>query len=59
MTQLIRPSNSHRLAAVLGARLEVFEGCGHAVISEQPKKYNAVLEEHVRNAQKLRDERRK
>ncbi|KAJ3036160.1 hypothetical protein HDV00_003016 [Rhizophlyctis rosea] len=48
---LIRPVNSHRLASILDARLEIFDGCGHALVSEQPKRYNALLEEHFRGAQ--------
>ncbi|KAJ3284613.1 hypothetical protein HK104_009852 [Borealophlyctis nickersoniae] len=49
---LINPDSSKHLAKHLECRLEVFQGSGHAITSEQPKRYNAMLEEHIRRAAK-------
>lgn len=44
---LVRPESSYHLKSVLDtARLEVFEGSGHAIPEEQAERYNALLVEH-------------
>ncbi|KAI8885229.1 hypothetical protein K501DRAFT_72666 [Backusella circina FSU 941] len=44
---LVRPESSYHLKRVLdNARLEVFEGSGHAIPEEQPARYNTLLVEH-------------
>jgi pimeloyl-ACP methyl ester carboxylesterase len=41
----INPAHSHHLQEMLDARLEIFEGSGHALPEEQSDRYNALLEE--------------
>ncbi|CAG8507977.1 10204_t:CDS:10 [Diversispora eburnea] len=47
---LTKPENSFYLAKHLGVDVECWEGSGHALCSEQPKRYNEMLERHFRNA---------
>ncbi|RKP24093.1 Alpha/Beta hydrolase protein [Syncephalis pseudoplumigaleata] len=48
---LVRPSNSHFMAEVLGARLVVFDGCGHLISLQEPERYNQLLVEHFQSVQ--------
>jgi pimeloyl-ACP methyl ester carboxylesterase len=41
----VNPAHSHHLQKMLDARLEIFEGSGHALPEEQTERYNALLEE--------------
>ncbi|KAG0163781.1 hypothetical protein DFQ28_011295 [Apophysomyces sp. BC1034] len=50
---LVRPQSSYHMQSVLDARLEVFEGSGHAIPEEQAEKYNVLLDEHFTAACKL------
>ncbi|KAG9305600.1 hypothetical protein G9A89_001661 [Geosiphon pyriformis] len=47
---LVRPTNSFFLRDHLNADFEIFEGCGHALPSEQAERYNNTLENHFRKA---------
>ncbi|KAI9279064.1 Alpha/Beta hydrolase protein [Umbelopsis sp. AD052] len=40
----INPAHSHHLQKMLNAKLEIFEGSGHALPEEQSERYNALLE---------------
>ncbi|KAF7722767.1 hypothetical protein EC973_002721 [Apophysomyces ossiformis] len=50
---LVSPESSYHMQSMLQARLEVFEGSGHAIPEEQFQRYNALLEEHFTAASKL------
>lgn len=54
---LVNPKNSHHLSKVLGCHLEVFEGSGHALPTEQSVKYNKLIDEHFTIAAALRDKK--
>ncbi|KJE91726.1 hypothetical protein CAOG_002821 [Capsaspora owczarzaki ATCC 30864] len=45
---LVRPQRSHDLHRHLGGVLRVFDGVGHALVSEAHDTFNTVLEDHVR-----------
>lgn len=51
---LVNPKNSYHLAKVLDCHLEVFEGSGHALASEQYTRYNNIIDEHFTIASKSR-----
>ncbi|CAO3649087.1 unnamed protein product [Mucor hiemalis] len=51
---LVNPKNSYHLAEVLGCHLEVFEGSGHALPTEQSLRYNKFIDEHFTIAAALR-----
>ncbi|KAJ3208375.1 hypothetical protein HDU67_006782 [Dinochytrium kinnereticum] len=50
---LIQPSSSIYLAAVLGGRLEIFEGGGHALRVQFPERHNHLLLGHLKGAWRL------
>ncbi|CAG8435533.1 5757_t:CDS:2 [Diversispora eburnea] len=52
---LVKPQNSFYLAKHLGVDVKCWEGSGHVLSNEQPKKYNEMLEKHFRNACEMRD----
>ncbi|KAJ3107420.1 hypothetical protein HDU96_007909 [Phlyctochytrium bullatum] len=56
---LIQPSSSAYLAAVLGGRLEIFEGGGHALRLQFPERHNALLLEHLLHSWRLHDQARR
>jgi pimeloyl-ACP methyl ester carboxylesterase len=43
---LVNPKNSFRISKVLDCPLEQFEGSGHGVPSEQPVRYNELIDQH-------------
>ncbi|KXS13288.1 alpha/beta-hydrolase [Gonapodya prolifera JEL478] len=56
---LVRPENSTYLAHHLRAPLVVFEGSGHAILSEKPDETNAHLLTHFERAQARVDRERR
>ncbi|KAJ3100597.1 hypothetical protein HDU97_002127 [Phlyctochytrium planicorne] len=49
---LIQPSSSIYLATMLKARLEIFEGGGHALRVQFPERHNELLLDHLKRAWK-------
>lgn len=53
---LVQPKYSHHMKKILqdAARLELFEGSGHAIPEEQPDRYNSLLVDHFTTSNKKR-----
>ncbi|KAI8848783.1 Alpha/Beta hydrolase protein [Chytridium lagenaria] len=56
---LIQPSSSIYLASILGGRLEVFEGGGHALRLQYPIRHNALLHNHLKTSWRIFTHRQK
>ncbi|CAG8543059.1 6662_t:CDS:10 [Ambispora leptoticha] len=50
---LVNPKNSYYLGEELQADLQIFEGSGHALPTEQAERYNMALEDHFRKAEMI------
>ncbi|KAK4512967.1 uncharacterized protein ATC70_003678 [Mucor velutinosus] len=47
---LVNPRNSFHISKVLDCPLEQFEGSGHGIPSEQPTRYNELIDQHFSKA---------
>ncbi|KAJ3255540.1 hypothetical protein HDU77_003664 [Chytriomyces hyalinus] len=54
---IIQPASSKYLAKQLGARLEIFEGAGHAIRLQFPEAHNELLKSHILGAVRKEKER--
>jgi pimeloyl-ACP methyl ester carboxylesterase len=52
---LVNPKNSYHLSEKISCPLELYEGSGHGLPSEQSERYNKMLDHHFTKAIALRN----